>query len=472
MAKPASLYRVLALAALLISLCISLLPGCRSTPSRNRGSIDVTVNALTASPVAVVRLTVQSPSVLASPLRVPLPAKGGKFAAVINNLAAADDYIFSADALDGSGKVIAYGVAVKVSIIKGKTARVIIYLNDIRERPPFSISSPLIDAITVSAISVLPGGQVTLAALAHDPDPGQTATLVFSWIPGAGCGSISDANTIPGTDFGHPSESRATWTAPQSNGSCLITLNVKDILNLENSGSFVITVEGEGTGAASVVVAFNEAPTILGITANPAQISTDGPTSGVVAVLATDPEDDTLSYSWSSPPDSPCTILLETPTENTTRFTITATAAGTTSCTFLVAVSDGVWPGTSFVKNVSTASLTLALTRPLEVQRPPIFSISYQSADSATAGTLVLLATTASDPAHGQLSFTWSSSAGAAPVTTDPQAQLLDRAFSTAATWRVPEAMDRDVVISVTATSSASKLQSSLSFSLAPATPP
>jgi len=51
-----------------------------------------------------------------------------------------------------------------------------------------------------------------------------------------------------------------------------------------------------------------------------------------------------------------------------------------------VAVSDGYWPGTSFVKNVSTASLTLAATHPVVAQTPPVFGIAYQSRDIATAG--------------------------------------------------------------------------------------
>jgi hypothetical protein len=257
-------------------------------------------------------------------------------------------------------------------------------------------------------------------------------------------------------------------------GTCTITLTVTDILNLANSGSVEITVTGDakGVGSASVSVAFNGAPDISGITADPAQISDDGGTSGVVSVLATDPEDDPLVFSWTSPADPACTVEFASPDQATTSFTIGGTAAGATSCTFLVAVSDGVSPGTTFVKNVSTASLTLAIARPLVVRTPPVFGVAYQSAASVTSGDLVTFAAIAFDSAGGKLSFAWSASSGSAPEAADPVALGLDPAFNAGATWTVPDGGENapgDLVVSVTATSSASSLQSSFSFSLAPA---
>jgi hypothetical protein len=469
MSQPAPIPRIPAAVALLIWLVASLFFTCRSSHSPATGAADVTAHALTASAVAEVRLTVQSPSVLPTPLRVLLVGNSDKFSAVINNLAVADDYAFTAEAFDGSGKLIAHGTGVGVVISKGQTTTVIIYLNELSQPSPFADSSPLIDAITLSASSVAPGGSVAFSATAHDPDPGQTATLAFSWVPAAGCGTITDASTVPGTDFAHPSQSKATWTSPQASAKCSITLTVKDVPGLANSATFVVTVtsNANGVGAANVSAVFNGAPVISGLTADPAQIFTDSVTSGMVAVLATDPENDTLSYSWTMPATSPCTAVLATPAEASTDFTISGTAADATSCTFLVAVSDGYWPGTNFVRNVSTASLTLAVTHAVVVQVPPVFGIAYQSEGSAASGSLVMFAAIASDPAVGKLSFDWSAPSGSAPVAADPVSLGLDPAFSTAATWTVPDGAPdagTDLIVTVTATSSASNLQSSFSF--------
>jgi hypothetical protein len=469
MSRPEPIPRIPAAVVLLIGLVASLFFTCRSSRAPATGAAEVTAHALTASAVAEVRLTVQSPSVLPISLRVLLVGEGDQFSAVINNLALASDYAFTAEAFDGSGKLIAHGEGVGVVISKGQTTTVIIYLNEISQPPAFADSSPIIDGITLSASSISPGGSVAITATAHDPDPGQTATLTFSWLPATACGTMSDVSTVPGTDATHPSQSKATWTAPQADGPCQITLTVKDVLGLADSASFVVTVTSNenGSGSANVLAVFNSPPVISGLTADPAQISTQGPTSGVVAVLATDPDNDTLSYSWTVPPASPCAVELASPAEASTNFTISGTAAGATACTFLVAVSDGFWPGTDFVRNVSTASLTLAVTSPLVLQLAPVFGIAYQSEGGADSGSLLTFAAIASDPAGGQLSFDWSASSGSAPVAADPVSLGLDPAFSTAATWAVPDgAQDAgsDLVVTVTATSSVSNLPSSFSF--------
>jgi len=468
MAQPESISRIPAAVALLIALGASPFFACRSSP--DRGAAAVTAHALTALAVVEVRLTVQSSSVLSSPLKVVLAAKGDQFSSVLSNLAVAADYVFTAEALGAGGKLVAHGMASGVVISKGETTTVIIYLNEINQPSPFHNSSPLIDAITLSADSVTPGGHITVGATAHDPDAGQTATLVFSWAPATACGAISDVNTVPGTDFAHPSESMATWMAPQAEEKCSITVVVKDVFGLANSAVFVVSVTSNagGVGSARVSAVFNGAPIISVFTADPGQISMDGPTSGAMAVMATDPEDDTLSYSWTVPSDSPCTVQFANPTEASTLFTVSSTAAGTISCTFLVAVSDGYWPGTKFVRNISTANLTLAVTPPLVVQVTPIFGIAYQSRDIATAGSLVTFAAIASDPAGGQLNFAWSASSGAAPVAGDPVSLGLDAAFATAATWTVPDG-EPDAgsdLVTVTATSPVSNLQSSYNFCL------
>jgi hypothetical protein len=472
MATPAITSRVPALVAALAFACSLLACGSSPTTPAARGSADITVRALTAVVPSTVKITLHSPSVLANPLRLTLTQKGEQFQRLIDNLPLADDYVFTAEAFDQSGAVLAHGVASGVIISKGSRAKVIIYLNQATQQPPYTNASPLLDSITLSASSVLPEGGVTLAATAHDPDAGQTATLRFTWLPAAGCGAISDANTVPGTDGDHPSQSRASWTAPQVLGDCQITVTVTDILHLSNSASFTIAVSSLDTSSATVVAVFNGAPEIAGLTADPAQIYSDGPTGGLLAVLATGPDSVPLTYAWTTPAGSPCTVDFGTPAEASTTFTISTTAAEATSCTFLVAVSAGPWPDNSFARNTSTASVTLALTSALVVRLPPIFGLAYQSENSATGGTVVVFGAIAADPTAGTLTFDWSASAGDAPMAADPASLNLDPAFVTASTWTVPpgaETATDNLTVSVTATSSTTGLQSSFTFALVPA---
>ena len=211
MARPVLTLRVPAPSVLLIAT-LSLLECGSPEKGPARGAVDVSVYAFTSSAPATVKLAVQCPGTMAAALMLPLVERDGQYRVLINNLPLASNYLFTADGFDGGGTLMAHGVADGVSVSKGKTTEVIIYLRDLARPPP--TSTPLIDSITYSSGSVQPGGDIALSATAHDPDTGQTATLTISWLPAAGCGVISRANTVPGTNDEHPSLSRATWTAP------------------------------------------------------------------------------------------------------------------------------------------------------------------------------------------------------------------------------------------------------------------
>ena len=475
MSEPTHTSRISPSTAILLSVLATVFIGCGSSASPNGGTAEISVNALSVTNVASVRLTVQSSSARAAILRFALMEKDNQYASVIHDLIPANDYSFTAEALDKSGSVFARGMTTNVAITEGATAKVIIYLNDLAPPPPFSNSSPLIDGISLTSGVVVQGGQVGLSATAHDPDPGQTATLSFSWVPAAACGTISTAETQPGTDASNPSQSRATWTAPAASGGCPITLTVTDALGLADSVSFTITVvdgKNTGPGNAGVVTVFDGAPAILGLTATPGQIFTVGDNSGVVNVQASDPEGDALTYAWSTPSDAACTFAFGSPDEASTSFAITGRIASAQSCTFLVTISDGVLPGTILPKNSSTGSLTLTVTEPVVVQTPPEFSVVFQSDNFVSGGTIVKFAAVADDPVGGPLTFAWSASAGSSPVAADPGSLGLDPAFSAAATWTAPDGVENGadiLTVTATATSSASNLQASWTYWLIPA---
>ena len=476
MAKLALIPRTLRAPAFLVPLGVLALFACNSpaTP-RVTGNIDVTVWSLLTAPISSLRVTVQSPTTLANSLKIPLAFKSDQSSVLLRNLGVASDYVLTADALDGNSVIIAHGLVSGVAITKGQTTKVIIYLHQVIVPPPFSNSAPLIDAIALSTDVAAPSGQVQIAGLAHDPDDGQTATLGFSWSAAASCGTISNIANLPGTDALHPSQSLATWTAPQAQGNCQITLTAKDVLGLSTSATFTMRVGAEAAGAADVALVFNEGPVIVAITSSPAQLSSTGPTNGVVEAIATDPEDDNLSYTWGSDPNSPCAVEFVSPDAAASAFTATPTVANATFCTFILSVSDGTWPDGGVKKNTSLATLTLAMTAPVVALVPPTFGVAYQSYDTATDGVLVMFGAIAFDPEGGTLVFAWSASQGSPPNATDPPLLGLDPAFSTAAVWTPPagsQILTSDLRVLVTATSSTTNLQSTLTFSLKPADAP
>jgi len=252
--------RALRAGALVVCLC-ALAPACEP-PGPTGGNVNIIARSLRSTPTTWVRFTLQSPTVLSKPLTIPLLVKSDQASTIFKNLPVASDYLLSADALGSDNVILAHGAVAAVSITKGKTTQVIIYLNPVIAPTPFVNSSPLIDSITLLTDSVVPGGQVTFTGSAHDPDPGQTATLAFSWLPAAACGIIAKAKSVPGTDGGHASQSLASWIAPQKEGNCQITLTVQDVQGLATSASFTVRVAAGsnpspitiGTGSVTIVV--------------------------------------------------------------------------------------------------------------------------------------------------------------------------------------------------------------------------
>jgi hypothetical protein len=245
--------------ALLVCLC-ALAPACES-PEPTGGNINIIARSLRSTSTTWVHFTLQSPTVLSKPLTIPLLVESDQASTIFKNLPVANDYLLSADALGSDNVILAHGAVAAVSITKGKTTQVIIYLNAIVAPTQFVNSSPLIDAITLPTDSVPQGGQITFTGSAHDPDSGQTATLAFSWVPAAACGIIAKAKSVPGIDAGHPSQSLASWIAPQKAGNCQITLTVKDVQGLATSASFTVRVAAAstspitiGTGSVTIVV--------------------------------------------------------------------------------------------------------------------------------------------------------------------------------------------------------------------------
>jgi hypothetical protein len=225
----------------IVVIVAGLLLGCERPPPRT-GDVHVTVQALVRTPIAFVQLVLQSPSALPAPKPYYLVVQKNESSVRIKDLAPAGDYILTADAMDKDNTIVAHGCAAAVTVVAGQTAEVIIYLTSIAAPPPRRNSSPIIDAIALSTGQVPAGGLIYLAGTAHDPDPGQTATLSFSWKPAPACGEVTAVDMLPGTDADHPSASSAIYVAPAAEKRCDITLTVTDVLGLSTSTTFTVNV--------------------------------------------------------------------------------------------------------------------------------------------------------------------------------------------------------------------------------------
>ena len=126
---------------------------------------------------------------------------------------------------------------------------------------------------TASPTTVDGGGTVRLGGTARDRDD---ATLTYRWSSDGG-GAFDDDEALV-----------TPWFAPRAtaaNERVVLTLTVTDSANAPVSAT------------ASVTVRANQAPRV---TVSPATVTVDGEEALTVSGAATDPEDDDLTYAWSS----------------------------------------------------------------------------------------------------------------------------------------------------------------------------
>jgi hypothetical protein len=464
--------------------------GCQKSSSSDgkvagaaAGSANINISTkLSIADVGKVTLTVQSPTKLPTALNVPLVLKNGQYSAVVNNLVPATDYTFTADAKDKTTTTTSdfHGVASPVTITKGSTAQVTIYLNQVNA-PGLNNSQPVIDTLSYSANQVAQGGTVSLTTTAHDPDAGQTASLSFVWTPAASCGTISLATATGGSDSADRTAT-ATYTAPLANVDCQINLTVTDALGTSTSAAFSIRVGlgSTGVGSANVHAIVNGAPMISNLVSVPSVIALGSTMSTGLSVSATDPESDVMVYSWVSTTPGCVGVNFGAPTSATTSYSVASVTAGTTACTFTVTVSDSGWStSTPPVINTVISSLTVPVagTSPTTFG-PPLFGLTYQSEATVADGDAVVLAAVASDPASGTITYTYSwavdSTTGTSFVTATDAALGLDPIFTTAGTWTTPAgtAAASSATFTVRATSSVSHLFADYTFIFAPANNP
>ena len=158
--------------------------------------------------------------------------------------------------------------------------------------------APVVDSFTASPASVLPGGTVTLAVDAHDPDCADTCTT--------GCGQtiradLTDWSASGGTFLtedngvtGSPYAASAEWQAPTAEDTYTITLTLSD------SGSFLCGGRQSTTAELDVLVSSdpNLPPVVDSLTALPSLLL-PGQASQLLCA-ASDPDGDPVTYDWQA----------------------------------------------------------------------------------------------------------------------------------------------------------------------------
>jgi hypothetical protein len=348
-----SVLRVVAAAA----LCAVALSGTACGKRTNGlGSASIVANVKLATPdqVQTVRVAVTAPDI-AAPIVQDLSKVGpdswrGTLAAV----PAGPNRAFAAQALGPTGEVLYQG-SVLADLTANQTAIVVLPLQQAVAPADFANGAPYFTSLVASTSWVPVGGHAALGVTATDPDGD---TLTYTW--SATGGTYDGAGTATG-----PS---ATWTAPATEGSYTLTVDVADGRGGTASLSLTITVGGAAgqSGSADVQVTANSWPLVSSVTGTPSPLAAGQPAN--LDVTASDADGDTLYYGWASTcagAFSP-SVAVRSPT-----FTLDA-AATETSCTFTATVIDGRGGST-------TGSLTMHVgSRTAPTYTAPTFSMQAE----------------------------------------------------------------------------------------------
>ena len=254
------------------------------------------------------------------------------------------------------------------------------------------------------------GETIDLAATGDDLEDD---VLTYLWSASGNIGS-----------FGDPSDPNTSWTAPQTVQSTLSTYTVE----LE----LTATDQGDLTDTHSITITINRPPTVT-VSASSQDINV----GDIVTLQATasDPDGNSLSYSWSTSPSSSGSF--DDSAEKDTSWKGPETVQSTLS-TYEVTLT----------LTVSDSRLTGSDSVTITINRPPTVTIST-SPQTVDGGTDVTLQATASDPDGDTLSYSWSE---------ENNAGSFDNSSSRNTDWTAPDAQPINQTYTLTLTVSDGRL--------------
>ena len=237
---------------------------------------------------------------------------------------------FDVIALNGANQAIFSATAI-ADVEAVSTATVVSLTLDNRPPETYQNAFPVIDGVSWPE-EVGPQAAVKLSVTAHDPS--QAQGLHYRW--SGDCGSFNDPTSIS-----------PIWTAPSSDGSCHLAIDVQNDRGASIGFGFTIAVGPVSGGVVTGIV--NSAPVIQVFGGSLVVKGTI--LEGDLVLQAQDPDGDTLTYTWAT-------------TCAGATFTVTppyglgaphlVLPLDSTPCTVTVSVFDGISPsGTTGVLFIS-----------------------------------------------------------------------------------------------------------------------
>jgi hypothetical protein len=199
--------------------------GCGQTAETGLGEARLVVArpALAATDISTMTLTVEPGSVAGQAPFAPFAASlapSAPWTLHYSGIPAGLGRVLTLDAVDASVPPVHYRGSAVVDVPAGGTVTVAIPLQPTAPSSFAPNSAPVVDSLTIDAISVPIGSVVALNASAHDPDAGDG--IAYQWSTTQVCGTFVDTS--------RPQTTRPTtlWVAPFDPRTCRLTLAVSD----------------------------------------------------------------------------------------------------------------------------------------------------------------------------------------------------------------------------------------------------
>jgi hypothetical protein len=282
------------LASVALALTMSACESTDAKPVVGVGALRARVQVSGAARVddvkkVIVRITSSDPGDPAiAPLVLDTAAANGTYSGVFPNLrtttATGPTYSLVAEATNAADEVLYRGTASNVIVSEGVPNTIHIVANstevvDPVERIPARITS-------VQANDMVRSGETLSFVVAYNSDA--TAPVAVSWEQVG----IAD----PATVFSPADQASTTWTAPTTSVALLETITVSVSNGVGAASEYTFTVNVAAKIDVPVEITLNDPPTISGMTLSDSRINPG--TDVEFAVAATDPNGDTLTYTF------------------------------------------------------------------------------------------------------------------------------------------------------------------------------